>query len=167
MLMGRILLGALLLLVGYGAMAQTRQLTGVVLDTKTNTGILSATVKVRGQSISTATDVNGNFSLSVPAGKIILEVSSIGFAAKAVDVEADANNITINLSEEAQALSEVVVSSFGMSKQKKALPYSVTQLSGDQFTQSRTPNIGNALTGKVAGVNVSVPATGAGASSRV
>jgi TonB-linked SusC/RagA family outer membrane protein len=167
MLMGRVLLSALLLLVGYSAMAQTRQLTGVVRDTKSNTGILSATVKVRGQATSTATDVNGNFSLSVPAGKITLEVSSIGFAAKTVDVEANENNITISLSEDVQALSEVVVSAFGMSKQKKALPYSVTQLSGDQFTQSRTPNIGNALTGKVAGVNVSVPATGAGGSTRV
>ena len=167
MLMGRILLCILLFLAGYGAMAQTRQLTGVVLDAKSNSGILSATVKVRGQTASTATDVNGNFSLSVPVGKIALEVTSIGFAAKTVDVEADANNITITLNEDVQALSEVVVSSFGMSKLKKALPYSVTQLSGDQFTQSRTPNIGNALTGKVAGVNVSVPATGAGASSRV
>ncbi len=126
--MRQVLLGAILLLVGYCALAQTRQLTGVVRDTKSNTGILSATVKVRGQTNTTATDVNGNFSLSVPTGKITLEVSSIGFTAKAVDVEANANNITINLIEDVQALSEVVVSAFGMSKQKKALPYSVTQL---------------------------------------
>lgn len=152
---------------GYLSMAQTRQLTGVVTNAATSAGVVAATVKVKNNTNSTATDADGRFAFSVPTGNIVLEITSVGFARLDVDVSATANNITIQLTESASELGEVVVTAFGIRKEKKALAYSVTQLDGDQFTQSRTANLGNALSGKVAGVNVTPPATGAAGSSRV
>jgi TonB-linked SusC/RagA family outer membrane protein len=152
---------------GYLSMAQTRQLTGVVTNSTTSAAVVAATVKVKNNSSSTVTNADGRFSFNVPTGNIVLEVTSVGFAKLEVDVAANSNSVSIQLTESSTELGEVVVTAFGIRKEKKALAYSVTQLDGDQFTQSRTANIGNALSGKIAGVNVSAPATGAGGSTRV
>ncbi len=165
--MKKIALLTALLFAGVIAFAQNRQITGVVKDAKTNTGIVSATVSVKGQLIYTTTNADGKFSISVPAGRAVLEISSVGYGTSEMVVEAASSDVSVSLDTKSEALSEVVVTAFGVSRQKKKLPYSVTQIDGDQFTQSRTANIGNALTGKVAGVNVSTPATGAAGSSRV
>jgi hypothetical protein len=61
----------------------------------------------------------------------------------------------------------VVVTALGIQKQKKALGYSTTEVDGSKFTQSRETNIGNALSGQVAGVSVAGLATGPSGSSRV
>lgn len=78
--MRRMLILTLCFLAYCSAFAQTRQVNGVVVDAKSNTGIISATVKVKGQNTSTTTDADGKFSLTVPSGRVVLEVSSIGFA---------------------------------------------------------------------------------------
>jgi hypothetical protein len=61
----------------------------------------------------------------------------------------------------------VVVTALGVQKDKKALGYAVTELKGGEFTQARELNLGNALSGKIAGVNATSTATGPGGSSRV
>jgi TonB-linked SusC/RagA family outer membrane protein len=165
--MKKIALLTALLFAGVIAFAQNRQVTGVVKDAKTNTGIISATVSVKGQLIYTSTNADGKFSISVPPGRTVLEVSSVGYGTTEMVVEAGTSEVSFAMDTKSEALSEVVVTAFGISKQKKALAYSVTQIDGDQFTQSRTANLGNALAGKIAGVNVTTPATGAAGSSRV
>ena len=64
-------------------------------------------------------------------------------------------------------LGEVVVTALGIEREKKALAYSVTEVGGESFTEAREVNIANALSGKIAGVNVSNVASGPGGSSRV
>ena len=104
----------------FSAVAQNRSVTGVVADAD-NKVVVSATVKVKGVSISTITDAEGKFTVSVPAGKAILAVSSIGFVSKTVEVAADQRNVTIVLAESTQELGEVVVTALGIKKQKKIL----------------------------------------------
>lgn len=117
-------------------------------------------------SNGTITDAEGNFSVSVPGEDATLVFSFIGLATKEVVVGTQ-TSINVTMEENLQTLNEVVVTSFGIEKEKKALGYSVTQVDGDKFTESRAINVGTALTGKIAGVNVSPPATGAAGSSRV
>ena len=110
----------LVMLSCFGAIAQNRSITGVVADAG-NKGIVSATVKVKGKTISTITDSDGNFAVMVPSGKVTLTVSSIGFTSKSVDVAESENNITVVLAENTQELGEVVVTALGIKKQKKSL----------------------------------------------
>jgi TonB-linked SusC/RagA family outer membrane protein len=165
--MRRILMALTLLLVGVSAFSQNRQLSGTVQDTKTKDGVASATVRVKGKSAGISTDASGKFTLSVPAGNVTLTISSVGYATQQLTVDANSNSITVMLEESIKSENEIVVTALGIKKEKKALAYSVTQLNGDKFTESRTPNLGNALSGKVAGVNISTPGSGAGGSSRV
>jgi TonB-linked SusC/RagA family outer membrane protein len=156
----------LVMLSCFGAIAQNRSITGVVADAE-NKGIVSATVKVKGKSISTITDLDGHFAVSVPSGKVTLTVSSVGFVSKTVDVAENENNITVLLAISTIELKDVVITSFGVKKQKKALGYAVGEVKGDDLTKTKEVNLGNALQGRVAGVNVSAPASGPSGSSRV
>ncbi|MFV8322537.1 SusC/RagA family TonB-linked outer membrane protein [Flavobacterium sp. LS2R12] len=156
----------LVMLSCFGAIAQNRSITGVVADAG-NKGIVSATVKVKGKTISTITDSDGNFAVMVPSGKVTLTVSSIGFTSKSVDVAESENNITVVLAENTQELGEVVVTALGIKKQKKSLGYAVQEIKGQSLVEAREPNLANALVGKVAGLQVVRSSAGPGGSSKL
>jgi TonB-linked SusC/RagA family outer membrane protein len=165
--MKRLLTALLCLLAGVYAIGQTRQLSGMISDAASNEGITSATVKVKGMPHSTATAADGRFTLTVPSGKFTLQVSSVGYGTKEVEVGATDDNLSITLSTSSTELREVVVTALGVTKSRKALTYSVTELKTEDLTQARTNNIMNGLAGKVAGVNITSTATGPAGSSRV
>ncbi|MDW3194975.1 MAG: SusC/RagA family TonB-linked outer membrane protein [Cytophagales bacterium] len=123
------------------------------------------TILEKGTSNGAVTDVDGNYRITV-ASNATLVVSYVGFKSQEVSV-GSRSVVDITLQYDVEALDEVVVTAFGLEQEQKALGYSVTEVDGDQFTKSRAINLGAALTGKVAGVNVSTPASGAAGSSRV
>ncbi len=167
MLMKRILaVLAMVLLSSLGAVAQNRLITGIVKDAE-NKGVIAATIEVQGKPFSAITDAEGRFKMNVPEGNVTLNVSSIGFASKSVVVQGNENRVSVVLNENTQELKDVVVTSFGVKKQKKALGYAVGEIKGDDLTKNKEINLGNALQGKIAGVNVSAPVTGPSGSSRV
>jgi TonB-linked SusC/RagA family outer membrane protein len=140
------------------------QVTGRVTD---NTGALpGATVKVKGGKMATSTNTDGRYSINVPDENAILVFSSVGYLTQEI-VVGGRKVVDVKLQEEASKLNEVVVTALGISRQRKALAYSVTEVKGDEFTQARENNVANALTGKVAGVNATGLSTGPGGSSRV
>ncbi|MDF2158328.1 SusC/RagA family TonB-linked outer membrane protein [Algoriphagus sp. CAU 1675] len=146
------------------AHAQNRILTGTVAGDD-GLPIPGVTVLDKTNQTGTTTDVDGKYSISVGPNSVLV-FSFIGYTTQEFTV-GNQTILDVTLSEDISELGEVVVTSFGMQRDKKALGYSVTQLSGDKFTESRAINLGNALTGKVAGVNVTPPATGAAGSTRV
>ncbi|KIA97436.1 TonB-dependent receptor [Flavobacterium sp. KMS] len=156
----------MVLLTSLGAVAQNRSITGIVADAD-NKGIVSATIKVKGKSISAITDTDGRFSMTVPEGRISITVSSIGYVTRYIEVGEKENTINILLLSSVEELKDVVITSFGVKKQKKSLGYAVGELKGDDLTKTKEINLGNALQGKIAGVNVSAPASGPSGSSRV
>ncbi|MDR2919168.1 MAG: SusC/RagA family TonB-linked outer membrane protein [Tannerella sp.] len=112
------------------------------------------------------TDLDGNYTIeSVPADAI-LHVSYIGYIAQEIRI-GNQSTINVTLKEDTQTLDEVVVTALGIKRQSRSLGYSTTQVGGEDFTMARDPNLGNALSGKIAGVSVAGNATGAGGSSRV
>ncbi|MCX8472567.1 MAG: SusC/RagA family TonB-linked outer membrane protein [Sediminibacterium sp.] len=145
------------------ASTQTSNYTGVVVD-KNGLSLPGITVTEVGTKNITKTDDIGKFSINVKSADALLSFTSVGY--KKIERPASKSaQIVMELSNE--ELQEVVVTALGISKQSKSLGYSVTQLNGDKFTQSRTANIGNALSGKVAGVLVTPPASGVAGSTRV
>ncbi|MEP6748970.1 MAG: SusC/RagA family TonB-linked outer membrane protein [Bacteroidota bacterium] len=158
---------ALLLLLSSVVMAQTRLISGTIKDSKTGSPLPSVTVKVKGKNISALTNTDGGFSLNVPAGISSLEVSSVGYSAKTVSVDAGASTVEITMDASSAALSEVVVTALGISKQSRKLGYAVTSVNGDQLSKARETNVALGLEGQVAGLNIHGTSGGPAGSARI
>jgi TonB-linked SusC/RagA family outer membrane protein len=146
------------------ATAQT--VTGKVTSAD-GSSLPGVSVLLKGTAIGTSSDGDGNFTLNnagVPNGTLVF--SFIGYATQEISVQ-NQTVINVTLQEDATTLSEVVVTAFNIEKEKKALSSSVAVVDGDQLTQARSNNLVNGLVGRVAGLNVTSTATGAGGSSRV
>jgi len=132
--------------------------TGKVTDDKGNP-LSNATVMVKGTTIGTVTKTDGSFSLMVPANAKSLVFTSVDMTPYEVSIGTQ-SVINASLTTENKTMSEVVVTAFGIKKDKKTLGYSVDQLNAAELTQAHTTNITNALAGKIPGVRV----TGGGGS---
>lgn len=155
---------ALFLAFALTASAQNQTVKGSV---KGSDGLpaIGATVKVQGTTIGTVTDMDGNYTLSCPPGAK-LEISYVGSKTQIIPV-GNKSSINVKLVDDAQSMDEVVVTALGIKRQSRSLGYSTTKVGGEDFELARDPNIGNALSGKVAGVSVTGNATGSTGSSRV
>lgn len=142
---------------------QTSTCTGVVKD-RTGETVIGASVVVKGTTNGTITGLDGDFSLSgVKVGDVI-QISFVGY--QTLEVTFKGQPINVTLQDDTQKLEEVVVTALGIKRQSRSLGYSTTQVDGEEFSLARDPNVGNALSGKIAGVSVAGNATGGG-SSRV
>lgn len=167
MLNRKVLLFSSLLLWGTFLFAQDRTITGKVVSSRTNAAVASATVSIKGKTTGTSTTSDGSFSISAPAGEVILQVSSVGFATREEVVGAGQNNLVINLTEEAQQLGEVVVTALGVTKSKKSLNYATQTVETKDLTKARETNVANSLSGKVAGLDVVRSSQGVGSNVRI
>src|SRR6267142_212370 len=147
------------------ALAQQRIVSGTIKDSK-GTSLPGVNVIVKGTSAGTVSDASGKYNLSIPENANTLVFSFIGYASKEVEIGTQ-TSIDVAMDEDVKQLSEVVVTALGIERNTKALQSSVTQISGENFTQARENNLANALAGRVAGVNVTKIATGPAGSSRV
>ena len=131
------------------AMAQ-KAVTGVVSD---NDGIPlpGATIIVQGTTIGVTTDFDGNFSINVSEGQS-LEFSFVGYDTAVVTVGAG-NVINISLSLGTQ-LEEVIVTSLGITREKRALGYAVSEVDESQISQRASGDVARVLSGKASGVQV-------------
>lgn len=143
----------MLLLYSMQALAQDRTVTGRVTSTEDGSPIPGVNVLLKGTSTGTATDADGNYTLSVPATGGALVFSFIGLEAKEIAI-GDRAVVDVSLALDVTQLSEVVVTALGIERESKTLGFSVKQVSNEELTVGRTTNIVNALSGKVAGVRV-------------
>lgn len=157
----------LMLLFSSVVSAQTRQLSGILKDSKTGEGIPSATLKVKGKSFSAVTDAGGSFTLTVPQGAFQLDISSVGYATKTVSVDANETSLMLSLDQGEGSLDEVVVTALGIVKEARKVGYAVTTVKGDQLSVARETNVGNSLAGRVAGLKISSTSSGPGGTSKL
>ena len=155
----------MLFLIGSISAFGQRNISGTVRDSGGN-GMPGVNVIVKGTSAGTSTDARGQYNIAVGADATTLVFSFIGFTTQEIEI-GSRTIVDVTLAEDLQELSEVVVTALGIEREKKALQYSVTEVSGDNFTQARENNLGNALSGRIAGVNVSKIASGPAGSSRI
>ena len=134
------------------AIAQ-RSVSGKVTDDKGNP-LQNVSVMVKGTTTGTVTKADGTYMLTVPANGKALIFSSVDMTTSEKSIGA-LSELNAVLKSEDKTMSEVVVTAFGIKKDKKTLGYGVTQLSAEQLTQAHTTNITNALAGKIPGVRVS------------
>ena len=132
------------------ASAQVRSVTGSVKDDK-GVGVAYATVKVKGQSSAVVADANGNFKINA-AATASLQVSATGFASS--EVKATSATLSIVLNRQVDALNDVVVTAQGIRKKAKEIGYSYAKVSNEEITVGRSPQLTQALAGKVSGLAV-------------
>ncbi|GAO43691.1 SusC/RagA family TonB-linked outer membrane protein [Flavihumibacter petaseus] len=144
------------------AFAET--ITGRV-TTATGQPVANASVAIKGTSRGTSTNENGVFAIQADKGDIII-ISSVGYTSQMITVGED-KDLVVFLEAANQQMNEVVVTALGVKKEARRLGYSTAKVDGDELTKAREINVGNALVGKVAGVNSTAPLTGPGGSSRV
>ena len=147
-----------------GAYAQSVVVEGTVTDAS-NMPLPGATVIEKGTQNGTSTDFDGNYSIEVPQGAVLV-FSMVGSASKEITVNGQ-TQINVVLEESAEALNEVVVTALGIKREEKALGYSLSQVDGEEFSKVKVVNPINSLQGKVAGVNVTGSATGASGTSNI
>ena len=156
--------GAWILLIS-SAYAQTT-VSGTVTSSEDSSPLPGVNILVKGTAEGTISDAEGKFSIAVPSKESFIIFSFVGYQSQEIPVDGR-TSFDIVLSSDAQQLSEVVVTALGIEKEKRDLGYSVQELKGDVFTQAREINIVNALSGKIAGVQVVGNPSGVGSSARV
>ena len=156
------------LLLGTLLFAQDRTITGKVVSLKDSLGVAGASISVKGKTIGTSTGADGSFSVVVPAGKITLQVSSVGFLSAEHVLAANQNDIVIHLTEGATQLTEVVVTALGIQRQAKTLVYATQTVKPSELTEVRDPNnVLNSLQGKVANAVITQGSGGPGSGARI
>ncbi|MCP9199066.1 TonB-dependent receptor [Gramella sp. GC03-9] len=160
----RNLLFLLTIFSGFIANAQNETtVSGIVRD---NTGPLpGVTVIVQGTSNGTTTNFDGEYTLNNVPSNATLEFSFMGFETQEIQVNGR-NEIDIVMSEDAQALDEVVVIGYG-TQNREAVTGSVVSVDGEDLNEVKTANFQEALIGRAAGVNISTNSTRPGASPQV
>jgi TonB-linked SusC/RagA family outer membrane protein len=135
-------------------LAQTKVITGTITSSVEGEGpIPGVTVQVKGTTIGTATDVNGKYTITVPQDATTLVFSYIGM--KKLEVEIGNRSVIDGVMEsDILGLNEVVVTALGISREKKALGYSVQDLGGENIEKTKVSNIVNAFQGKLSGVQI-------------
>lgn len=145
------------LLIGAVAYAQNVRITGTVVDAESGEPVIGAAVIVPGTTNGASTDLDGNFSLSVPSGAT-LEVSCIGYTTLSVKA---APVMNVRLQQDTRFLDEVVVTGY-MTEKKSDLTGSVAVVKMKEVADIPTGNVMTALQGRVAGMNVSTDGTPGG-----
>jgi TonB-linked SusC/RagA family outer membrane protein len=155
-----------LLFAGLQVVLAQRTITGTVSGSTDNQPLVGVTVLVKGTTAGSLTDVNGKYSISVPNNQATLTFSFVGFTPQELVVGSQ-NVINVTLTESMQQISEVVVTALGIKREAKSIGYAASQVNTQQIANPTSTNVGNALLGKVAGMNISSPSTGPGGSAKI
>ncbi|MBQ2874893.1 MAG: TonB-dependent receptor plug domain-containing protein, partial [Bacteroidales bacterium] len=142
-----------LMLAGFSAFAQSRELSGVVLDA-TDFPLIGVAVIVDGTTNGAMTSDDGSFTLTVPATEVVLNVSSLGYETKLVTVPATQDKVTIYLAEDNMMIEETVVVGYGTQK-KVNLTGAVGVVDSKQLEDRTAHNLSAMLQGSVPGLNIS------------
>lgn len=135
------------------AFGQDKLISGKVTSGTDKEALPGVSVLVKGTSIGTVTNIEGVYKINVPADKNILIFSYIGFKTQEVEIGSQ-SAVDFVMTEDAQQLSEVIVTAFGLEREKKALGFSVQDVKGTELMEARSSNVLNNLSGRIAGVQI-------------
>lgn len=146
--------------------AQERTVTGKITSVDDGEALPGVNVVLKGTTIGTVTDFDGNYTLSISDQNAVLVFSFIGLATEEVAVGAR-SVIDVQMRADVKQLSEVVVTAFGIEREQKALGYAVSEVDGNVVEGGRNTNMVNSLAGRVAGLQITASGGAPGQASRV
>ena len=122
------------------------------MDGTNNETAIGASIIVPGTTVGTVTDFDGRFTIEVPDGKFILQISMVGYKTQVVNIKGK-TSVEVTLMEDAQLMDEVVVVGYGTMK-KRDISGSVSQIKSEDIMSGGQMNVAQSLEGKIAGVDV-------------
>lgn len=137
---------------------------GIVTDMR-GEPIIGANVLEKGTTNGSITDLDGNFTVSVPSNAVLL-ITYVGYQPQTINLNGQ-SSLNIKMQEEALTLDQVVVTAMGIKKKAASLTYSTQQVEGNELTRAKDPNLINSLAGKSAGVQITKNSSGLGGSAKV
>ena len=140
--------------------------TGTVTDSNSGIPLAGANIVEKGTNNGVSTDFDGNYSINVSGSSSILVVSYIGYTNQEITVN-NQSAINVALVEDASQLDEIVVTALGIKRERKSLGYSVQEIQGASIADAREPNMVNALSGKITGLQVIKSSNGPAGSSKI
>jgi TonB-linked SusC/RagA family outer membrane protein len=146
--------------------AQQRTITGKVTSADDGTELPGVTVVIKGTTTAAVTDLKGNYKLDVPQTTTTLVFSFVGMKTQEV-ILGTSNTVDVKMEPTALSLEGVVVTALGITREKKALGYSVQDVKGGALQTDGGANITNQLSGRVSGVQVTSASGNMGGSSRI
>jgi TonB-linked SusC/RagA family outer membrane protein len=147
-------------------LAQTVQISGTVTSSEDGLSVPGASIVVRGTTIGTVTDFEGNYTLDVPADAQFLVFSFVGYVTQEVAI-GGRTVINVQMVPDIMALEEIVVTALGVSRERKALGYSVQAVSSESVSRANTDDVVKALSAKTAGVSITSSSGSAGAAAYI
>ena len=164
--MRRILLLTVMCIALLGSAMAQHSVSGTVVSGSDGLSMPGVTVSEKGTTQGTITNTDGKYTLKVASGKSILVFSFVGMKTIEQPLN-DRTLVNIKMVSTEIGLDEVVVTALGLSRQKKALGYSQESVKGAELAESAAPNIVNAMSGKMAGVNITSPNGVEGGTTRI
>lgn len=146
--------------------AQSQTVSGKVTEADDGAPLPGVNVIVKGTTTGTVTDIDGNFRINVPEGGEVLTFSFIGYISKEVEINGR-SSVDVSLESDTRQLSEVVVTAAGIEANKRELGYSIQNVDAEEVTKSRETNFVSALSGKVAGVQVTSSGGAPGSAAQI
>lgn len=156
----------MLFLAALPIMAQSREIKGTVFEKDGTTTVVGLTVLLKGSSVGTLTDVNGEYKINVTGDNPVLVFQNIGYVKKEVPV-GNQSVINVTMNEDVVELNAVVVTALGISREEKSLGYAVSKVGNEAITKSISGNWLTKMSGKVAGLNFGSANSGPISSERV
>jgi TonB-linked SusC/RagA family outer membrane protein len=146
------LLVCLLAFSWFATFGQDVQIRGTITSGEDGSSLPGVYVKIKGTNTGAATDANGKYQLTVPAGAT-LEFSSIGFEDQEI-VVAGQSVIDVVLTSDITQMDEVVVTAFGIKREKREVTYQTQKVDDSEILKAAPTRAASALTGKVAGLQI-------------
>ncbi|MEX0359766.1 MAG: carboxypeptidase-like regulatory domain-containing protein, partial [Allomuricauda sp.] len=162
--MRKTLLSLFFLFLGLSVVSAQLTVTGTVSDG--DVPLPGASVLVKGTTNGTTTDFDGNYTISVEVGQILV-FSYVGFATQEVPVTDQTTTIDVVLSEDARALDEVVVTALGFVEQRDKMASTYSKIDADKLVQPVENKIIDGIAGKAAGVSINATSGDPGAGSNI
>ncbi|MCH7411039.1 TonB-dependent receptor [Belliella sp. DSM 111904] len=162
-----LLLGLALLFVGASAFAQSRVVTGTVTSEEDGLPLPGVSILVKGTTLGTTTDLDGNYSINVPEGQANLIFSFMGFVAQELNI-GNRSQVNLVLKPDSKLLGEVVVTGYGV-QTKREVTGAIASVGAEDIKNLPLLGVDQALQGRAAGVQVtqSSGTPGAGISVRI
>ncbi len=153
------------MLLSLNVMAQEKSISGTITSASDGAPLPGVSVVVQGTARGAETDFDGNYTIEASQGEVLV-YSFVGMKTQTVTV-GSSSTISLALEEDANTLDEVVVTALGIKKTRKSLTYAAQDIKADELSRVKQTNPVNSLSGKVAGVNITRSASGAGGSVKV
>ena len=139
--------------------------SGKIVDSSNGDPIIGATILEVGTPNGTVSDIDGNYRLTIDENGQ-LAISYLGYETLTVNV-GSRTQIAIELQPSAQQLESVIVTAFGIEREKKAAGFAFSEVGGDELNEAREVNVASQLVGKVAGLDIVKPSNGPSGATRI